>query len=65
MIIAGIMTGTSVDGIDVAVVRFGTNQNDWEILFTNIYEFSNSLETNLKVFVYEKGRQTKLKFLKL
>ena len=31
MIVAGVMTGTSVDGIDVALVEFKT-ETDWKLI---------------------------------
>ena len=31
MIVAGVMTGTSVDGIDVALVKF-TSETDWKLI---------------------------------
>ena len=31
MIVAGVMTGTSVDGIDVAIVEF-KSETDWKLI---------------------------------
>lgn len=33
MVIAGVMSGSSLDGLDIAVVQFNEN-NDWELLWT-------------------------------
>jgi len=51
MFILGIMTGTSVDGIDAAVVKFGQNESDFEIVFTKIYQFCQTLEVDIKELI--------------
>ena len=39
MIVAGVMTGTSVDGIDIALLQFGSSDSDFELKFAKIYQF--------------------------
>jgi anhydro-N-acetylmuramic acid kinase len=45
--IIGLMSGTSVDGLDVAYCRFG-EKNKWEIVAAKTYKYPDSLGTRLK-----------------
>lgn len=50
-VIIGIMTGTSVDNIDVAAVKFQLNDNNeytFNLLASNTYSFNNGIDSEIK-----------------
>ena len=60
MILAGVMTGTSVDGIDVALVEF-KSETDWKLIDAKeksfhfwYYLFQYKIEENLKSWLFPK-----------
>lgn len=47
--VIGLMSGTSLDGLDLVYVRFGKNKySDFEILFSETYEYSKEWKKDLK-----------------
>lgn len=58
MIVCGIMTGTSLDGIDIAVCRFGENPSitsDFELLFCDVADFPIFLKNKLAEIISGKA----------
>ena len=47
MIVAGIMTGTSVDGIDIVVVDFKDGESNYEILTSKVHDFPKKLQESI------------------
>ncbi len=55
-IICGIMSGTSLDGIDVALVRFEKKKNfNFELINFETFNFSEEFISNLKSLITEKN----------
>jgi len=48
MIIAGVMSGSSLDGLDVALVRFDQEKQDWTLLESHAQEYSEEWVDRLR-----------------
>lgn len=49
--LCGLMSGSSLDGLDLAVVEFNRNQEnniEWDILYLDVFDFPDQLKENLK-----------------
>ncbi len=49
MIIAGVMSGSSLDGLDIAIVRFGST-DDWELIWNHDMPYSAEWASRLKQY---------------
>lgn len=56
-IIAGIMTGTSLDGVDVAIIKFFAHNNDFHFqqLAFNSYKYNNDFKAKLISIIEKKA----------
>ena len=47
--VIGLMSGTSLDGLDVVYVKFDKNEyKNFEIIFSDTYEYTDNWKKNLK-----------------
>lgn len=50
MVICGVMSGSSLDGLDIAIVDFQNSDDHWNIIHTYLISYSDEWEQNLRDF---------------
>ena len=56
----GLMTGTSMDGLDISVADIGLTKNnaDFNVIGTTSIPYPNDLEFQIRQSVYDTGKNT-------